>query len=276
MKAACIQLCSNGDLDRNLAVAQRLIDRAAEAGALLVQLPENFAFMHPDRELKLKTARKRMAQEVLPYLARNAARHGIHLVGGSVLLPAPGGKLRNACPVYGPQGDCLGTYDKIHLFDVELPDERYCESDLVQAGETPLLLRCGEFRLGLSICYDLRFPELYRGYAASGCDILSIPAAFTVPTGRAHWELLLRARAVENQCFVLAAAQVGTHPGGRRTYGHSLIVDPWGEVLAKAENIDEEAGELVMAELDEARLREVRLQLPALIHRRPGLGAQSG
>jgi nitrilase len=223
--------------------------------------------MHPEFESKQRVA-ELDSPRILAFLSEAARTHRLAIIGGSLLLPGRRGKLRNACPVYDRAGKCLGIYDKIHLFDVDLPDGRYQESEQIEAGETPLVVPLGEWRLGLSICYDLRFPELYRSYAAQGCDLLSAPSAFTVPTGAAHWEILLRARAIENQAYVLAPAQIGAHPGGRRTYGHSLILDPWGKVVARATDRDDASGELIVADLQRQLVDEIRRKIPALTHRK--------
>ncbi len=273
MRIACLQMCSNDDVASNLGVVSRLLDEAAANQVRLAVLPENFSYMHPDDGEKRRIAEQAVPQTVLPFLADAACRHGMYIVGGSVLLVGTQGKLRNASPVYGPDGTCLGIYDKMHLFDVDLPGERYHESELIMGGSNPLVVDADGWPVGLSICYDLRFPELYRRYAAAGCRILTVPSAFTVRTGRAHWEILLRARAIENQAYVLAPAQVGTHPGGRQTYGRTLIVDPWGEVLAEGGAVDQgDKAELVTADLSLERLEEVRRVIPALAHRRIGSG----
>jgi len=267
MKAACLQICSGDTVQLNLEKVDQLLQGAAEQGCGLAALPENFPFMHPDLQRKQQVAEKESPQ-VLDFLAAAAKKYRLAIIGGSLLLPGRNGKMRNACPVYDPEGKCLGIYDKIHLFDVDLPDGRYLESSQIEAGARPLVLSVADWRLGVSICYDLRFPELYRQYAAQGCDLISIPSAFTVPTGQAHWEILLRARAIENQAYVLAPAQIGTHPGGRRTYGHSLIVDPWGRVIAQATNQGGDAGELVIADLRQDLVAEIRTKIPALAHRK--------
>ena len=263
LRAACVQMCSGNDKEQNLATAGRLIEAAASESAHLVVLPENFSFMGANDAERRDAAEYPEQSWVLGFLSEQASRHRMHIVGGSLLLRQPdSGHLRNACPVFSPGGRLLEIYDKMHLFDVDLDTESYHESATIMAGEVPKSVALGGWRIGLSICYDLRFPELYRSYA--GCQVLSVPAAFTVPTGRAHWEVLLRARAIENQAYVLAAGQVGEHPGGRLTWGHSMIVDPWGEVLdclADGEGI-------VVADLDMARVNHVRRAIPALGHRR--------
>ena len=269
MRTACIQMCSGGDVAANLDVVARLLEQAATEKVRLAVLPENFSFMHPDNALKHRIAAEVVPATVLPFLAEAARRHSMTIVGGSVLLVAESGKLRNSCPVYGPDGACLGIYDKMHLFDVDLPGERYRESELVEGGSRPLSLDVEGWRVGLSICYDLRFPELYRHYAGEGCHLLTVPSAFTVRTGRAHWEVLLRARAIENQAYVLAPAQVGTHPGGRQTYGRTLIIDPWGEIVAEGATVGQgEEAALITAEIAMERVEEVRRLIPALAHRR--------
>jgi nitrilase len=272
MRVACVQICSSDDLTANLKLVDRLLAEAAGQGVKLAVLPENFAFMGADPQARRRLGEELSISTVLPFLSESAARHALHIVGGSVLMAGSGGRLRNACPVFEPNGSCIACYDKIHLFDVDLPGESHRESATITAGAAPVWVDIAGWRLGLSICYDLRFPELYRRYARQGCQVLTVPAAFTVPTGRAHWEILLRARAIENQAYVLAAAQAGSHPGGRRTWGHSMIVDPWGEVMAcAAENCLEGQGILVTAEIDRERIDQVRRQLPALAHRRSEL-----
>ena len=216
-------------------------------------------------------AERRRAREadgdgpVQSFLADTARRHGIWLVGGSLPLiagaPGAGGKAFNSCLVYNPQGERVARYDKIHLFGFEKGGERYNESAMVAAGSQPAVCSTPFGRVGLSICYDIRFPELYR--ALGVVDLLVIPAAFTETTGRAHWEILLRARAIENQCYVLASAQGGRHENGRETHGNSLMIDPWGEILGR---LPKGSG-IVVGELDHARIAEVRASLPALTHR---------
>lgn len=266
MRVACLQFCSDDRVDRNLAILTDLLQCAAAEGCRLVALPENFSFMHPDMALKQQFAREQ-APTVLRFLASAARDYRMMIIGGSLLLPGEQ-LLRNCCPVYDAQGQELARYDKIHLFNVDLPDGQYQESAQIEPGERPCWVDLPGWRLGISICYDLRFPELYRHYASQGCNLLSIPSAFTVPTGSAHWEVLLRARAIENQAFVLAPAQFGQHPGERLTYGHSMIVDPWGVVLARAENLSHGQGELIFADLDRGSLEKVRQKIPALQHRR--------
>ncbi len=270
MRVACLQLCSQCKVEDNLTTVARLLQEAVGQGASLVVLPEMFPFMHPALERKEHFANEIAHQTVLPFLSDQARRHQLTIVGGSLLLAGEDQRLRNCCTVYSPDGELIATYDKIHLFDSNLPDRKYRESEQVTAGTSPQIVPVGEWCIGLSICYDLRFPELFRYYATQGVDLLTVPSAFAVPTGTIHWDVLLRARAIENQAYVLAPAQIGTHPGGRNTYGHSMIIDPWGIVVAQAKNISMD-GELIIADLSRERLDEVRQQLPALQHRRDEL-----
>ncbi|MDT8375927.1 MAG: carbon-nitrogen hydrolase family protein [Mariprofundaceae bacterium] len=263
--AAAIQLCSNRDQESNLARAAALIEKAAEKKCSLIVLPENFSFMGANEREKFDVAESRENSSVLAFLSAQARQHRAVIVGGTLPLKAGNTeKVRNSCPVFSANGELIALYDKMHLFDVDLESERHCESATVEAGEAPETAGFDGWKIGLSICYDLRFPELYRHYSSIGCNILTIPAAFTVPTGEAHWEILLRARAIENQAYVLAAGQSGTHPGGRKTWGHSMIVDPWGEVLA---TLHDEEG-IITAELSLNKLGKIRQALPVLNHRR--------
>lgn len=274
MKIAALQMVSTPDLDRNLEAAGRLIARAAQQGAALVALPEYFCLMGRRDTDKLAHAEPPGDGPVQRFLADAARAHGLVVIGGTLPMATPDpARVRNSCCVFGPQGQPLARYDKLHLFRYDNGTERYDEAAVLEPGDAPVVAELpspegGRLRAGLSICYDLRFPELYRAMSfqpgAAPCDLLSVPSAFTYTTGRAHWELLLRARAIENQCYVIAPAQGGTHENGRRTWGHSMVVDPWGEVLA----VQPEGEAVVMAELDPARLAAVRRQLPALTHRR--------
>ena len=268
MQIAAVQMVSTPDVGRNLEAAGRLIAEAAAAGAQLVALPEYFCLLGRQDTDKLDHAEAPGDGPIQAFLADAARRHGVWLVGGTLPLRDDAGgageQVLNSNGVYAPDGSLAARYDKIHLFAFDNGRERYDEGRTLRAGSTPVALQAGPLRVGLSICYDLRFPELYRGLMQPPCDLLSVPAAFTYTTGRAHWELLLRARAVENQCYVLAAAQGGTHENGRRTWGHSMVVDPWGEVVA----VLPEGEGVVLAEVDPARIAQVRLQLPALAHRR--------
>jgi nitrilase len=269
MKIAAIQMVSSTDLQANLAAARRLVAQAAAAGARLVALPEYFCFMGRADTDKLAIAETPGAGPIQRMLAEAAAAHGVWVIGGTLPLKSPDPRrVLNSCCVFAPDGSAAARYDKIHLFRFEREAggvrESYDEGRAILAGSTGAAFAADGLRVGLSVCYDLRFPELYRSLVTPPCDLLSVPAAFTHTTGQAHWELLLRARAVENQCYVIAPAQGGRHENGRRTWGHSMIVDPWGEVLA----VQPEGEGVVLAELDPARIAEVRSQLPALTHRR--------
>jgi nitrilase len=265
---AAIQLSSVADRDANLATAGRLLRQAAQAGAVLAALPENFSFMGARERDKLAVAEADGQGPIQQFLAATARELKLWIVAGTVPLAVPGdpGKVWAACLVYDEQGRRAARYDKIHLFDVEVPGgERYHESNTIARGAPEaVVVDTPAGRLGLSVCYDLRFPELYRALAARGAELLCVPAAFTARTGQAHWEALLRARAIENQCYLLAPGQHGTHAGGRATWGHSLVVDPWGEVLAQ----QAEGDGVVLAPVSRARLAQVRTSFPALAHRR--------
>ncbi|MDX8406060.1 MAG: carbon-nitrogen hydrolase family protein [Mariprofundus sp.] len=264
MRVACIQMNSGADVAANLQQAAALLQQAAAAGATLAVLPENFALMGVSDSLMQQRAEPQQDSSLLNFLSGQAALHRMAIIGGTVQLQGASEKLRNACPVFAADGKLLTIYDKIHLFDAELADQSYCESATIDPGDRPCSLELGSFRLGLSVCYDIRFPELYRHYADDGCNILSVVAAFTEATGRAHWLTLLRARAIENQCYLLASAQWGAHADGRQTWGHSMVIDPWGEVLAE----QEQGIGVVIAELAHARLTSVRNIMPCLSHRR--------
>lgn len=269
---AAIQMTSGPEVADNLHQAARLIAAAAAQGARLVALPEYFPLIGASDAARLAARETDAGDDPDPqraplqhFLSRVAGEHRICLVAGSIPLAAQeAGKLRNSCLVYGPDGRRLARYDKMHLFGFRQGTEHYDEAQTIEAGAAAVSFEWPPVgRIGLAICYDLRFPELMR--ALPPLDLLVVPAAFTVTTGRAHWELLLRARAVENQCYVLAAAQGGTHPGGRQTYGHSLLVDPWGEIVACRR---ESGPGVLLGTLDSQYLQEIRQRLPALQHRR--------
>ncbi|MBT9594461.1 MAG: carbon-nitrogen hydrolase family protein [Vitreoscilla sp.] len=265
MKIAAVQMVSTPDVARNLAAAARLVAEAADAGARLVALPEYFCLMGQRDDDKLAIAEADADGPIQAFLAEAARRHAIWLVGGTLpIRAATPDRVRNACCVYGPGGERVARYDKIHLFAFDNGRERYDEGRVLEAGSEPVAFDAAGLRVGLSICYDLRFPELYRALMQPPCDVLVVPAAFTHTTGLAHWELLLRARAVENQCHVLASAQGGLHENGRRTFGHSMVIDPWGEVLA----VQPEGEGVAAADAALERRDAVRGQLPALAHRR--------
>ena len=250
----------------NLAVADELIAEAVARGARMVALPEYFALMSPDETARLRACEHEGSGPVQDFLSETAARHGVWIIGGTLPLTADApDKTRNAVLVFDDQGSRVARYDKIHLFSFEHDKEPYDEAASIEPGARVVCFDSPAGRVGLAVCYDLRFPELFR--AMGIVDLIVLPAAFTYMTGQAHWETLLRARAIENQCFLAAAAQGGVHPYGRRTWGHSMIVDPWGDILA----CRPEGAGVAVAELDPAQLAIVRRCLPALNHRRPEL-----
>jgi nitrilase len=263
---AALQMVSGAEPEANLQSAARLLAAAAAAGARLAVLPENFAFMGAREEDKLALAERAGDGPLQAFLSRQAERHGLWLVGGTLpLAGAEPGRVRAACLVYDDRGRQVARYDKIHLFNVALgSDERYAESQTVAPGSAPVVLDTPLGRLGLAVCYDLRFPELFRALVDDGMELLALPAAFTATTGRAHWEVLLRARAIENLCYVVAAAQGGRHPGPRETFGESMVIDPWGAVL---DRVPTGAG-IAQAPFDRALLEQTRAAFPALTHRR--------
>jgi predicted amidohydrolase len=264
-KAAVVQMNSQTDLDDNLENAYQFIQQAAEKGSKLVGLPENFAFLGG---LKMRQYQAdEIAERVPDFLADTAKQFGIYLMGGSYPVSTSGGKVFNRSTLYNPDGELLIEYDKIHLFDVSLKnDESYGESDYVEPGKPETSAYSDEIigNWGLSVCYDLRFPEYYRALTAEEASVLSIPSAFTYTTGKVHWRILLKARAIENTCYVFAPAQTGLHGKDRKTWGHAMIIDPWGEVLA---NAGTEPG-IACAEIDPNRLKEVRRSIPSLKHRK--------
>ncbi|MEW6695155.1 2-oxoglutaramate amidase [Tepidimonas thermarum] len=267
MKVAAIQMVSGVSLERNLAQAYALLDQARHAGAELAVLPEYFCFMGERDADKLLIAETPGLGKVQDFLADAARELGLWIVGGTVPLATDDPQhAANASLVYDPAGRCVARYDKIHLFRFHDGRQGYDEAAVLRPGDAPVAAavtdRAGlTWRVGLSVCYDLRFPELYRLLAA---DVLVVPAAFTYVTGQAHWEVLLRARAIENQAYVIASAQGGQHENGRQTWGQSMVIDPWGQVLAQQAT----GPGVVVAELDRAHQQEVRRRLPALEHRR--------
>ena len=269
MKVAALQMVSGPRVPDNLIVARELLERAAAGGAELAVLPEYFSAMGLHERDKLGHAEHPGDGPVQAFLARTAQELGLWIVGGTLPLACSDQeRVRNTSLAFSPQGECVARYDKVHLFRLARGEEQIDESRTIQPGGAPVQFiltdRSGrDWCVGLSICYDLRFPEFYRLQAEAGADLLLVPAAFTWTTGSAHWEVLLRARAIENQAFVLAAAQGGQHENGRRTWGQSLIADPWGKVL---DSLPEGIG-VVCADADPVRLDEVRRQLPALEHR---------
>ena len=267
MKVAAIQMVSEISVDHNLAQAHRLLDQAAAAGAELAVLPEYFCFMGRNDRDKLLLAETPGLGTVQDFLSDTARELGLWIVGGTLPMATDDPeRAANACMVYNPKGKVAARYDKIHLFRYDNGRERYDEAAALAAGEHPTSFTLHDhggqdWRVGLSVCYDLRFPELYRQLAA---DIIVVPSAFTHTTGQAHWEVLLRARAIENQAYVIASAQGGLHENGRQTWGQPMVIDPWGQILGQHAT----GPGVVVCELDAARLQSVRQQLPALQHRR--------
>ncbi len=278
MKAAAVQLNSGADVEANIAAADEHVRAAARDGATLVVLPEKWTAMGSPEDLR--AGAQRLDGSAISWARGTAQELGIDLVAGSIAerhSPNPpedprGGssanrRLSNASVHVGPDGEIKAVYRKLHMFDVEIEGKRYCESDTDEPGNEIVSSVLGDgTKLGMSICYDLRFPELFRVLALRGVRVVALPAAFTLPTTRDHWEVLIRARAIENQVFVVAANQVGQHPGGHHSGGSSLIVDPWGTVLARA---DRDAPGYIVAELDFERQDDVRKRVPLLSHRRP-------
>jgi nitrilase len=268
-------MVSGVDLDANLKVARQLARQAAQQGAELAVLPEYFCIMGQRDTDKLAISEVFGTGTIQAFLADTARELGLWLVAGTLPLaplaaaqPGESGRVYNSSLVYSPAGDCIARYDKIHLFRFQHGSESYDESRVLHAGQQTVLFELPShdghvWRVGLSICYDLRFPELYRAHAAAGAELLLVPSAFTYTTGAQHWEVLLRARGIENLAYVAAAAQGGLHENGRRTWGHSMLVDPWGAVLAQ----QAQGAGVVLADLDIERLRTLRGQLPALSHR---------
>jgi deaminated glutathione amidase len=286
--AAVVQLNSSANVKANLETARELLERASQMGAVLAVLPENFAFMGAMENDKFAVAESVEANlsggPIQSWIAQTARELGMWLIAGTIpSRTRSDNKVAATCLVVDAHGSLVASYDKIHLFDVDIPRDRltavsadgiakskesYRESATVEAGERVVVVDTPIGRVGLSVCYDVRFPELYRSLQTKGAQVLCVPAAFTVPTGEAHWLTLLRARAIENLCYVLAPGQVGTHASGRHTYGHSVIIDPWGEILAHA---SEPRIDAVCALIDLSRQTEIRDRFPALRHRRSDL-----
>jgi deaminated glutathione amidase len=264
IKTSCIQINSGGDMQANIEKITALVTQAATQGSTLIATPENtFLMEEPKVERVLYTQAEHPGVAVAAKLAKE---HGVWLLIGSVAIKKHDSKkTANRALLFDPQGKAVAHYDKIHLFDVEVGDgQSYRESAKIIPGDKAVVADMRSARLGLSVCYDVRFPHIYRTLAKAGAEILAIPAAFTQVTGEAHWHVLNRARAIENGCFVIAPAQTGTHPGNRKTYGHSLIIDPWGRVLADGGT---EEG-IITAELDMALVKKTRASIPSLMHDR--------
>ncbi|MBE9541230.1 MAG: carbon-nitrogen hydrolase family protein [Proteobacteria bacterium] len=264
---AAIQMASGPNLSANLAEAERLVSDSVAKGAKLVVLPENFYLMGHSENDKVELSEEEGEGPIQQFLSGLASRHGIWLAGGTVpLKSSDANKVRASCLLYNDKGEQVARYDKIHLFDVDVPDsvERYVESETIEPGDQVVVVDTPFGKLGLAICYDLRFPELFRTMIDKGMEILVLPSAFTATTGKAHWEPLVRARAIENVCYVISSGQGGYHANGRETHGDSIIVEPWGGVL---DRLPRGSG-FVNAEIDCERLRTIRNNFPVLNHRR--------
>jgi predicted amidohydrolase len=267
MRVAALQMRSGTAPEENLEALEALVAEAAEQGATYTLSPEVTVVFAENREGLARVAGPYENNAALQRVAGMARRHSLTLHLGSLAVALPDGRFANRSVVFGPDGRVLATYDKIHLFDATLPGlAAYRESATYRGGDAAVVVPAGDINLGLSICYDLRFPALYRALAEGGAEVLAVPAAFTAQTGAAHWEVLLRARAIETGCFVIAAAQGGRHANGRTTWGHSMIIDPWGEIVAQLPH--DEPGVLV-ADIDLARVAEARGKVPALANARP-------
>ena len=265
IRIACVQMTTRADKAANLEAAERLVAQAASTGADVILLPEKWNVIG-DAALYHEAAEPLEGGESVAAMSEWARAHGVALIGGSITERREGrGKVSNTSIVFDADGSIVAVYRKIHLFDVEVAGVKYWESEAEEPGDEPVVASVEDWGVGLSVCYDVRFPELYRILALGGAELLSVPAHFTTPTGRDHWHVLLRARAIENQSYIAAAAQVGETLPGKPSYGRSLIADPWGIVLAQA--ADEPT--VITAELDRARLRDIRTKLPSLKNRQP-------
>jgi predicted amidohydrolase len=264
VRAAAVQLNSTDDTVRNLETADRLVRKAAALGADLILLPEKWTVLATEQQMSAEA--QPLDGQAITWARGIATEFGVDLVAGSMVERVAGRtKSANTSVHIGPDGEIRAVYRKLHMFDVEIDGAVYAESEAEEPGDEIVVSDLADgSRLGMSICYDVRFPELYRGLVDGGAEVLTVPSAFTLPTTRDHWEVLVRARAIENQCFVIAANQIGAHPPGNRSGGRSLIVDPWGLVLATAPDTET----VIVAELDFDVLRDVRTRLPALTHRR--------
>lgn len=265
-KAACVQLRSSDDVQENIRSTCELVREAKSKGAHFIATPENTTLMAPDGGAKLERSFDEAHDPALPAFAALAEELGVWLLVGSLAIKVSDAKTANRSFLLNPKGHVVARYSKIHLFDVDLPSgEKYRESNTVAGGDSATLAATPWGKIGMTICYDLRFPQLYRGLAQKGAFMLTVPSAFTETTGRAHWHILLRARAIENGAFVVAPAQGGTHANGRKTFGHSLIIAPWGEILAEG---GIEPG-VIVAEIDPAAATDARARVPNLQHDRP-------
>ena len=265
-RVAAVQMVSVADVEQNLKAAADLIASAVATGAKIVVLPENFAVLSADAQAKVKVAEPEDGGPMQQFLADQARQHGIYLVGGTIPLQAEqSGKVRAACLTYGPDGSLQGRYDKVHLFDVALSggNESYNESATIEGGDRTCVIDTPWGKLGIAICYDIRFPELFRHLMKQQVNMIALPSAFTATTGRAHWEILVRARAIENQCFLIAPDQASGRDSKRPTWGHSMVVSPWGEVLAE---LEEQGSGVATTEIDLQGQEQLRNRFPALQH----------
>lgn len=267
MRLAVVQMASGSILQGNMLEAEKLIKAAVDDGADVVVLPENFGMISANGSGILQFGELYGDGPLQGFLSEQSARHGIHLFGGTLPIKSEqSNKIRNTLLVYNPKGECVSRYDKIHLFDVLLPngDEQYHESSIFEPGKEIVIFQIDHIKLGLAICYDLRFPELFRALADKGADVIVLPAAFTAVTGKAHWHTLIKARAIENLCYLAASAQGGYHVNGRETYGHSLIVDPWGNVIDEIET----GSGYAIADINLSQQQQIRERFPVLSHRK--------
>ncbi|MCZ6731123.1 MAG: carbon-nitrogen hydrolase family protein [Gammaproteobacteria bacterium] len=267
-RVAAIQMVSGTDVDANLDEAARLISTAVSAGAEFVVLPENFAIMPTKDAGQLQVMERDGDGPIQEFLSAQAHQNHVWLVGGSIpLVSSQPSKVRAACLLFNNHGERVARYDKLHLFDVKLDNgEEYSESLTIEPGESVVVVDSPLGRLGLTICYDLRFPELFRQMLDQGAEIFSVPSAFTATTGKVHWEILLRARAIENLAYVIGAGQGGSHSSGRETYGDSIVIDPWGEIINRLAR----GPGIVIADIDRLRLEKLRRSLPSIEQRRLG------
>ncbi len=268
MRVAAVQMVSGTKVEHNLAQAEQLIAEAAKSGARLVSLPENFALMPKQERDRLGVAESDGSGPIQDFLSSQARAHQLWILGGTIALRARApDKVRAACLLIDERGERVVRYDKIHMFDVHLDSgEQYRESACIEPGEEIVVAETPLGVVGLAVCYDLRFPELFRGLLDRGAELFTVPSAFTAHTGKAHWEVLLRARAIENLAYVVAAGQGGRHANGRETHGHTMIIGPWGEVLARLER----GPGVALAEIDRERMQTIRQGLPSIQHRRLG------
>ena len=266
MKAAVIQMNSNSRVEDNLELAKQLLTQAADQGAALAVLPENFSQMPLSEKQRLQATEPFSQGPIQQFLSQISSELGLWIIAGTISITAKTeNKVRSASLVYNDKGQCVSRYDKQHLFDVDLPNgESYKESSYIEPGNQTRLVDTPIGKIGLSICYDLRFPEYYRRLSEQGADIVTVPSAFTYTTGKAHWLTLLRARAIENQVYILAPGQTGQHDNGRSTFGHSVIFDPWGEQI----DLLEAGNGVISAIIDHDRIHQVRQQIPCLKHRK--------